>query len=109
MRIHIKNLEIDAIIGILEQERTAPQKLIVDIKIDYKQKNKKDFIDYAQIITKIEADIAEQQYKLLEDALKGLKSIIKKSYSNIKKLKIRLIKPDIISNCQVGISKKWKF
>jgi len=38
MRIHIKNLEIDAIIGILKKERTASQKLIADIKIDYKQK-----------------------------------------------------------------------
>ena len=109
MRIHIKNLEIDAIIGILKKERTASQKLIADIKIDYKQKNRKDFIDYAEIIAKIEADIAKQKYTLLENALEGLKSIIKKSYPNIKKLQIRLIKPDIISNCQFGVSKKWKF
>jgi dihydroneopterin aldolase len=109
MRIHIENLTIDTIIGILEQERVASQKLIANIKIDYKQKNKKDFINYAQIITTIEEDIKKQQYKLLEDALRGLEYTIKKSYPRIEKLKIKLTKPDIISNCQVGISKKWKF
>lgn len=32
MKIHINNLKIDAIIGILKKERTTPQKIIADIQ-----------------------------------------------------------------------------
>ncbi|MBN2767576.1 MAG: dihydroneopterin aldolase [Campylobacterales bacterium] len=109
MIIHIKNLTIDALIGILEEEKTAPQKLIIDIDIKYMQKNKKDFINYAEIVALVEKNIKTKRYGLLEDTLKGLKRNIKKSYPNIEKLKICLIKPDIITNCKVGVSKKWKF
>ena len=109
MTIHIHSLEFDAIIGILEHERTSPQKVMVDIDIKYEQKNEKDFIDYAQVIADVEKQIRTKRYELLEDAIKELKKDIKKRYDNIKKLKICISKPDIFSNCRISVSKKWKF
>ncbi|MDD5548667.1 MAG: dihydroneopterin aldolase, partial [Sulfurovaceae bacterium] len=46
MTIHIENLSIQAIIGILDFEREKTQNIIIDLEIGYEY-NKNVFLDYA--------------------------------------------------------------
>ena len=48
MRIYIKDLSFEAIVGILEEERHTPQKELLHVKIDYDY-NEGNFINYASV------------------------------------------------------------
>jgi len=108
MTIHIQELTFDTIIGILDFERTTPQKVVLDIEIEYNY-NQKEFIDYSKVAQDIQDDMQTKKYLLIEDALEGLKELLKANYPSIQTLQIKLFKPDILSNCTVGLSNFWKF
>ncbi len=107
MRIEISNLKLELIIGVLPKERQSLQRLIVDLEADYHYA-KGEFLDYAQICSKIRHILVEGKFALLEDALLALKEEILQSYPNIERLFLRLSKPDILPDCQVAVSKEWK-
>jgi len=103
MTIHIDTLTFSTIIGILDFERIIPQDVIIDATIDYcYQKN--SFINYAEVITLIEKRIIQEKYELLEDALTDLSNILLKKYTQIKKIDLKITKPDIIKNAKVSLS-----
>jgi dihydroneopterin aldolase len=107
MTIHIKALEIDAIIGLLDFERITAQKIIIDLEASYVYKQG-FFINYADLALLIETQIIQEQYELLEDALLDLKQTITKTYPTIQNLKLKIIKPNILDNCEVGLSEEWE-
>jgi 7,8-dihydroneopterin aldolase/epimerase/oxygenase len=109
MTIYIKELEINVIIGILEQEKDIAQRLIVDLEASYDYKQGKPFVNYADIAELITIELASGQYGLLEDALIGLKNKVCDNFPQISRLFIKLTKPDILSNCLVGTSQEWIF
>lgn len=108
MTIHIKELTIQTIIGILDFEREKEQNLIVDIEIDYDYV-KNSFLNYADIVQEVTSHIKTKKYGLLEDAILELKNSLISKYPQIKTLYIKLTKPDIFKNCRVGLSKTWNF
>ncbi|HGZ71031.1 MAG TPA: dihydroneopterin aldolase [Nitratifractor sp.] len=108
MKIHIEQLSFEAIIGLLDFERHTPQRVVVDIEAKYSYKNK-SFINYAELSTLIKKLITEQKFKLLEEALLALEEIIKEHYPTIERLKIKIAKPDILSDCTVALSKEWNY
>ncbi|MDD2267845.1 dihydroneopterin aldolase [Sulfuricurvum sp.] len=102
MRICIKKLTFETIIGILEEERTVPQKVCVSLTLDYNYDGEY-FINYADVCTLIEKDMCTSQYKLLEDALELLSQKLKFTYPHIQKMKLKIFKPDIVPNAIVGL------
>jgi len=106
MTIHIEDLTFKTIIGLLDFERIKPQKVIVNLTIEYDYLENQ-FIDYAEVISHIEDDLKRNQYLLLETALETLSTQLLQKYQNIQKLTIKISKPDIISNANVSLSKKY--
>jgi len=106
MTIHIEKLEILAIIGILDFERITPQRVVIDAHIDYYYEENQ-FINYAEVISIIEAMIISKKYQLLEDALNDIQQKIIQRYSQILKLNIKISKPDIIKNATVALSVEY--
>jgi dihydroneopterin aldolase len=104
--ILIEDLELDIIIGILDFERKNRQKVVVNVKIEYQYK-KESFIDYVDIINIIETLLLKNRYYLLEDAILEIGDNILDRYLNIKSLYLKIVKPDIIKNGTVGVSKLW--
>ncbi|MDD3342177.1 MAG: dihydroneopterin aldolase [Sulfurospirillaceae bacterium] len=102
MRILIKNLTFETIIGILEVERTTLQKVCVTLHLDYNYDGE-NFINYADICTLIEEDMIASQYKLLENALESLSQKIKNTYPHTTKIKLKILKPNILPNATVGL------
>jgi len=109
MTIHIKELEIDVIIGILKHEREISQRLIINLEASYDYTEGRSFVDYADMVNIITIELSSKQYGLLEDALLGLKNKIQDNFPQVNKLFIELTKPDILANCNVGISQKFIF
>jgi len=108
MTIHIDNLSFDAIIGILDEERIAPQKIVVNVELDYEYQ-KDLFINYATLAQMIENDIKKSKYLLLEDALLSLHVKIKKMFSQISSIKLKISKPTILDQCDVSVSKHLNY
>jgi len=106
MRIHIESLEISCIIGLLDFEREAEQKVVLDIEIDYIY-TEDLFLDYSKIVEKIETHLKKEKYLLLEDALLGTKVLLFKYFTSIERLKLKIAKPDILSQCSLALSDEW--
>ncbi|WP_333803114.1 dihydroneopterin aldolase [Sulfurospirillum sp.] len=104
MQIIIKNLTFETIVGILEEERLSPQKVILYVKLDYVYEAE-NFIDYAKVSAFLEAEMQQMSYFLLEDALNDLSQKLKIAYPQIHKMKLKIFKPDILLNAMVGVSR----
>ena len=101
MRIIIENLEFYSIIGVYKRERKNKQKLIIDAYIDYEFKDK--YLDYAEVADFIEEYITSNKFHSIELALINLSKSLKEKYENILKVKLRLKKPTILPNADVGV------
>jgi dihydroneopterin aldolase len=107
MKIHIDNLEIECIIGLLDLEREHTQRVCLDIQVDYLYIIGQ-FLDYSQMVEQVTSHLQSQRYELLEDALEGIKTLLFQTFENIENLQIKLSKPDILPNCLVALSQSWK-
>jgi len=101
MKIQIKNLTFNCIIGILDFERVTLQKVVVNLSFRYDFKD--SFIDYSKVASDIENIMKQEKFLLLEDAIIFLRKYLKSNYK-IKKLKLQISKPDIMPNCVVSLS-----
>jgi len=108
MTIHIEALTFDVIIGLLDFERDRTQKIIIDLEASYDYADE-NFIDYADMVFLMQKELKEKQYKLLEEALLGIKHILYSTYPQLKTLSLKISKPDILSECSVALSHSWKF
>jgi dihydroneopterin aldolase len=100
-KILIENLEFEAVIGILEFERKKAQKITVNCEIEYEKKE--NFIDYAEVCNLIEKTIKEEKFKLLEDAVDKIEKKLLHKYPQMKSLKLKIQKPEILKNALVGV------
>jgi 7,8-dihydroneopterin aldolase/epimerase/oxygenase len=105
--IHIEDLTLLCIIGILESERKQEQKLIVNLELDYEYKD--TYLDYAKLVELISEQLKVNRFELLEEALESLFQSIYQKYPNTKELFIKLAKPAILPSCSVGVSKRKQF
>ncbi len=107
MTIHIDALQFDVIIGLLDFERDRPQRVIIDLEASYDYSNE-NFVNYADVASLIQKELKEKRYELLEEALLGLKNILFTTYPQLKTLKLKIAKPDILTECSVALSNSWK-
>ena len=103
MTIRIKQLEFDAIIGVLDFERDRPQRVRVDLTATYNYHPGK-YLDYAEMVEAIKTHIITQKYALLEEALEGLHTTLPATFPTIETLHITIAKPDILPDCIVSLS-----
>lgn len=108
MRILIENLTFETIIGILDFERTAPQRVVIDAIIDYSY-TQENFINYAEVAEYIESTMQTEQFELVETALECLSQTLKNAFPLIQSLTLTIRKPDILPNCTVGVQKNFIF
>lgn len=108
MTIHIEDLTLDVIIGLLDFERDKPQKVILNIETSYEYSDDK-FVNYADIVALLEEKLHKERYELLENALLGLKTLLISTYPQLQTLTLKIAKPDILPQCTVALSKSWDF
>jgi dihydroneopterin aldolase len=107
MTIHIRDLAFDAIIGILEHEREEKQRVVVNCSIHYTYTGA--FLDYAEVAGHIRSEMVSQKFALVEEALLSLSATLKAEFAMIEALELEISKPDILSDCRVGVSESFEF
>jgi len=104
LKVSIDSLTFKTIIGILPFERLNKQKVIINISFKYKfTKGQKDFIDYSHVANMVKMIMKQEKFLLIEDAIIYLNRALSAEFK-IKKLKIKIAKPDILDNCKVSVS-----
>ena len=98
--IKIENLEFRTIIGILDFERKEPQLVRVDAKIKYERK---DFIDYVEVVNLIKEIMKKEKFLLIEDAIDAIEKEILIRFDGIKELYLSIKKPEILKEALVGV------
>ena len=101
-KIVIENLEFETIIGILDFERVKPQKVIINLKIEYDRIGN-DFIDYAALVDNIKDIMQQEKFFLIEDALDFLEKEIVNKYRGIREIYLSIKKPEILKEALVGV------
>ena len=100
--LHIHNLSFETIVGILKHEREVAQKVLLEATIEYRREGKQ-FINYAEVVALLESEMKGQKYLLLEEALEDLTEQLKSKYSTILAIRLKILKPDILDDCEVGV------
>lgn len=105
MQSNIKiKTKFKCIIGILEFERIEKQ--IISLKIKAKAD---EFLDYAKVATLSKKYIKKKKFYTLEEANKKLAKKLKKTFAQIRKIKIEIVKPKIMKNSKLSAVYKKKY
>ncbi|MGN1392983.1 MAG: dihydroneopterin aldolase [Succinivibrionaceae bacterium] len=109
--IHIKNLKIDCIIGMLPKERENPQRLLIDVELytDFSKvmetDSVEDTLNYAEVSDLLTVIAKESKSQMIEFLAGKMVNSLFENYSDkLFGVKIKLYKPDILPNTEkVGI------
>jgi dihydroneopterin aldolase len=103
MKIMLKNIEIQALIGTLNHERNGDQKILVDIEFDYDASEAasddklEHAVDYSEIMIKT-IDIAKNgKFYLLETLASKITEMVR-SYGKITSASVEVRKPTALKN-----------
>ncbi|MBZ7985404.1 dihydroneopterin aldolase [Campylobacter sp. Cr9] len=105
MQSHIIiKIDFKCIIGLLEFERLEKQK--ISLEIDAKADS---FLDYAKVAKLSKKYLKEKKFYTLEKANKKLAKKIKNKFPQLKKIKIKIKKLEIMKNATLGAKYKKKY
>jgi len=107
MKIYIEDLKFQTILGILDFERVTPQSVIINLEIEYEYKD--EFINYAEVSSLIKETMIKEKFLLIEDALDELSLKLKKEFTKINILNLKITKPSILPDCRVSVANSYKF
>ena len=103
-KIHIEGLEVFALIGVYDWEREHQQRLIVDVELSADLSlaaltdDVNNTLNYAEIAQGISDFASKSQYKLIEALASNIADWLLQSFPKLKKVRLKLSKPDILSN-----------
>jgi len=111
-KILIRQLEVDAIIGIHDWEKQNRQAVYVDLDLSFdckaaaKSDDINDALDYFKVCEQVTSFISNSRFELIETLAEKITELILKTYP-CKQVKLTLFKPEAIANTHaVGIQIK---
>ena len=107
--IYIKDLRVQAIIGIFGWEREVRQEVSIDLEMEFdckraaKTDSIEDTIDYKKITKGIIKFVEESEFQLQETLAEGIAELVKNEYK-VNSLKLRVSKPGALRHAEdVGV------
>lgn len=98
----LKGINVDCIVGVYPHERMAPQRLLVDVEIDY------DFsgavasdaieyaVDYDRVAQAITGLLVERRFRLIETMAEEAASLILREVSAVHRIRLEIRKPSAV-------------
>ncbi len=109
-KVFIKNLEIQAIIGIYDFERTTPQKVVFDIEMSWNNRiaaeseNIEDALNYKTLSDHLKDYVGKSEFQLIETLAEQVAKIVLEEYK-VEWLSLTLHKPDALDGAtDVGVT-----
>ncbi|MBR8461837.1 dihydroneopterin aldolase [Campylobacter sp. faydin G-105] len=93
----IKDYEFSTIIGMLDFERTNPQKVRINLSFE-----SIEFVDYVSVIEFIEKFYNERKFYSVEESLQISTKALKENFKAITSINFEILKVEIVKNALVG-------
>ncbi len=106
--IRIEDLRCEVIIGLLEFERQNPQPVVAECELDYLREGDA-YVDYAVVAKLIKEMLQKGKYLLIEDALTEIIEAIRHTFPALRRIRLKLCKPQILADCNVCVEKAIKY
>ncbi len=104
LKVTIEDLTFNCILGILPNERKKEQKIIINLSFEYfYNEDGSNFIDYSEVSTLLQDIMIEKKFLLIEDSILYIRKKLKSQYK-MKNIKLKISKPNILSNCIVSVA-----
>lgn len=107
--VFVRDLEVEALLGIYENERVTPQRIIVNIDLSVKEGDDpisddiKNVVSYEIVVQKVERIVAQGHVGLVE-TLAELIAAACLTDKRVTAARVRIEKPDVIKNARsVGV------
>jgi len=108
-KVFIKDLEIDAIIGIYDEERITKQKVVFDLEMWWdvaqaaKSANIEDALNYKTLSDQIKDFVGNSEFQLIETLAEEVAAIVVDQYA-VETVKLTLHKPNALDGAtDVGV------
>lgn len=106
MKLHIKNLKADTIIGVYPEERKDKRQVQFDLEIVYdavvKKDNLDETLDYDEIEKKILTSLAKQKFQLIESLAEHVAHLVL-GMDKVQEVTVRLTKAGALKNADAVI------
>lgn len=113
--VYIRGLEVESLIGVYDFERHAPQRLVLDIEINFDCRPAGETddlalaLDYDRLSKALRAWCLEQSFELIESLAEGICRLIHEMFA-VQRVLLTVNKPGAVSDCQgVGIRIERQF
>jgi dihydroneopterin aldolase len=106
--VFIEELKVDAILGILPQERITPQPVVIDLQLQTdsrpaaSSKDINDTLDYSAVAEQIKALTINGEYLLIETLINDIADLCLRS-SLVTGVTVEVRKPQAVSDAIVGL------
>lgn len=107
--VFVKDLELDALVGVYDEEKVKPQRIIVNIDLSVSEGEDpavddiKNVVSYEIVVQKVERIIAQGHVNLVE-TLAELIAAACLTDKRVQAARVRVEKPDVIKNARsVGV------
>lgn len=113
MRIYFRRFQTEARLGVLDHERAAPQRVLIDLEftpcnIDPTQDELTGVLDYRLVKTAIEHVLSAKHYDLLEHLAHEIQHALITQFG-LRTLRLCLEKPDIFADMEaVGVCVEYQ-
>lgn len=106
MRMQIKELKVETLLGVYEEERKEKRKVTIDLDIIYdaviKEDKLSETLDYAAIEKSIIESLAKQKFQLLESLAEHIAYLVLKE-PRVQSVDVQLGKPGALKHAQTVI------
>ena len=107
--VFVKDLKIEALLGIYPEEKAKPQRIIVNIDLSVKEgadrlsDDIKNVVSYEIVVKKVERIVAQGHFNLVETLAELIAAACLKD-TRVMAARVRIEKPDVIKNARsVGV------
>ena len=107
--VFVKDLKIEALLGIYPEEKAKPQRIIVNIDLSVKEgadrlsDDIKNVVSYEIVVKKVERIVAQGHVNLVETLAELIAAACLKD-ARVMAARVRIEKPDVIKNARsVGV------
>ena len=109
-RVFIRNLEIEAILGVLPEERTTPQKIVVNLELETDvraaadSRALADTVDYAALAAEVRGLVLEAKHLLVESRVTDIANLALRD-NRVSGVTVTVAKPDALHDAEsVGVT-----
>ena len=106
--VFIEEMQVQAILGILPEERTMPQPVVIDLELETdtlpaaQSNNIADALDYAALAEQVKTLTIDGKYLLIETLINDIADLCLGSPLT-RSVRVRVCKPDAVDDARVGV------